>query len=498
MNRRSFIKFTGSAAVLAGAMPAIAANKKKTNIVFFLVDDMGWQETSEPFWTERTKLNDRYKTPNMVKLARQGMKLSQAYACAVCSPTRVSLMTGANAARHRVTTWTRYKNWSPDPKVGRKKASVDTSGWNENGMSMKVGERCQYVVEETLPSLLKKEGYKTIHVGKAHFAAKDTSSEDPRALGFDINIAGNFSGGPKCYYGIKNFKAHPSSDGVPGLEKYHGTNIYLTEALTREANAAVGQAVREDKPFYLYMSHYAVHCPWNADPRFLPDGTDPEKLGSVASLPSMIQSMDKSLGDIMDNLKKLGVEDNTVIVFMSDNGSPKQMLQNAPLRGHKITPYEGGVRVPMIVKWPGVTKADSVCSEDYLIIEDIFPTLLEIAGAPAYRKDVDGKSFVPLLKGERGISKGRPIFWHYPNTFGQVPYSSVRLDNWKLIYYHVDSKFELYNIKEDIGEKHDMAASNVDKVKELVTVLSNHLRSVDAHMAIRKGDKEPIPYPDEV
>jgi arylsulfatase A-like enzyme len=275
----------------------------------------------------------------------------------------------------------------------------------------------------TLPALLQKAGYRTIHVGKAHFAAHGTLSEDPRNLGFDVNIAGCCAAGPGSYHGKNNFSgAFRKGDRIcskPGLEMYHGQDINLTEALTLEANKAVNQAVADGKPFYLYMSHYAVHAPWEKDDRFLETYTSAGLKGLQAVYASMIEGMDKSLGDIMANLKRQGLEENTVVVFMSDNGCPRKLPRNLPLRGHKLTPYEGGTRVPMIVKWPGVVEPNSLCAKDYVIIEDIFPTFLELAGVQEYQQNTgttDGKSFAPLLKGNKGFSNGRAIFWHYPHT----------------------------------------------------------------------------------
>jgi len=190
-------------AVGALARPARLASaevKKKPNILFFFVDDQGWQDTSEPFWTQRTGLNDTYRTPNMEKLAREGMKFTQAYACAVCSPSRVSLMTGMNAARHKVTNWTLHKDWSPDEEH----PTLRLPEWNCNGLSRRRGVN-RTVVAETLPELLRRAGYKTIQVGKAHFAADGTPSEDPCELGFDVNIAGHCAGAPGSYRGTRHF-----------------------------------------------------------------------------------------------------------------------------------------------------------------------------------------------------------------------------------------------------------------------------------------------------
>jgi len=493
------------------AVPALAdkagVSEKKPNILFFLVDDQGWQDTSEPFWTQRTGLNDKYKTPNMEKLARGGMKFTQAYACAVCSPSRVSLMTGMNAARHKVTNWTLHKDWSPD----KEHPTLRFPEWNCNGLSRKSGVN-RTVVAETLPELLRKAGYKTIHVGKAHFAADKTPSEDPRALGFDVNIAGHCAGAPGSYQGLKNFARKGGSIvDVPGLEKHHGKDINLTDALTIEAKKQLDTAVAEKKPFYLYMSHYAVHGPWEPDNRFIhkyrtnTDGVKPKPARirrRHEDYASMIEGMDKSLGDLMEHLKTLGVEKDTIIVFMSDNGAELMTPHNKPLRGAKHQPYEGGTRVPMIVKWPGVTEPDSVCKDDYVIIEDVFPTFLEMARVKAYRQyggKVDGKSFAPLLKGKSGLSKGRAIFWHSPHYYRkQTPFSAVRQNDWKLIYHHSGGRLELYNVIEDISEKRNLGQKHPEKVKALAKILSAHLREAGAQMPIVKTTGKPAPYPDQM
>jgi arylsulfatase A-like enzyme len=232
-------------------LPLIAAGndlpKNPPNIIVFLVDDMGWQETSVPFHVETTELNQRYRTPNMERLAAEGMKFTQAYASAVCSPTRVSLMSGMNVARHRVTNWTLRKNQSPDNKYD----GFEPPQWNLNGVTTEAGiERTTRVTP--LPACLQAAGYRTIHVGKAHFGAQGTPGETPTHLGFDINIGGHAAGGPGSYWGEKNFSAAwRNADriwDVPGLEKYHGENVYLTEALTLEAIDAVTTAVQDNQP----------------------------------------------------------------------------------------------------------------------------------------------------------------------------------------------------------------------------------------------------------
>ena len=499
MNRREFLRCLGILGATA-AMPACARlqgnGASRPNIVFFLVDDMGWQDTSEPFYKNVTTLNRWYRTPNMEKLADSGVKFTQAYAYAVCSPTRVSLMTGLNAARHRVTNWTLRKDKSPDPKHPK----LEMPAWNLNGLSPAPGID-RTVVAKTLPMFLREAGYRTIHAGKAHWGAAGTPGENPLNLGFDINIAGHAAGGPGSYHGMHNYSAAWRNGDriwdVPGLDAYHGTETYLTEALTIEANKAVKQAVDDGKPFYLYMSHYAIHAPWEKDERFYQAYEDRGLKEFDATYASMIEGMDKSLGDIRANLERLGVADNTIILFMSDNGQPKQAAPNKPLRGHKLTPYEGGIRVPMLVRWPGVTESGSVC-DDYVMIDDVFPTFLELAGVTRYEQTggvIDGVSFVPLLKGTGGYPRDRALVWHFPHVYDQPPYSAIRQGDWKLIYWHLGPRYELFNIAEDISEEHDLCDVEPNVAERLAKQLGAFLREADAVMPIEKATGKPVPLP---
>ncbi len=487
------------ALIIVFSVNCVGQPTNKPNIIFFFIDDMGWQDTSVPFYHEKTKLNETYQTPNMERMAAEGMKFTQAYACAVCSPSRISLMTVMNAARHQVTNWTLRKNKSPDPTHKK----ITPPEWNMNGLN--TDDKVERTVQATtLPQLLKDAGYRTIHVGKAHFGAAGTPGEDPLNLGFDVNIGGHAAGGPGSYYGKYNFSAKwRKGDAVwdiPGLDKYHGQDIYLTEALTIEANKEIDRAVKDNIPFYLYMSHYAIHAPWEKDDRYYQKYLDAGLNEFNAAYASMIEGMDKSLGDIMGNIEKHGISRNTFIVFMSDNGQPSQAERNLPLRGHKLTPYEGGVRVPMIVKWKGEI-SPGVNSTDYIIIEDIFPTFLEIAGIEVEGKVfqyVDGVSFASLTKGIESTKNERPIYWHFPHTYDQPPYSSVRKGNWKLIYHHLDQRLELFDLSCDISENENLAETERAKVKELVGILSDFLRETEAGMPILTKTKKKVPYPDEI
>lgn len=484
--------------------------KERPNIILFMVDDMGWQDTSVPFWSQRTPLNDKYHTPAMEQLAQQGMKFTQAYACAVSSPSRASMITGMNAARHRVTNWTLVFNESTDgddPKLSFPE-------WNVNGVQPVSGIPHSAHVT-ALPALLRQGGYTTIHCGKAHFGATKTPASDPATLGFDINIAGHAAGGLATYQGLKNYGndengAPLSVWATPGLKKYHGKDINLTDALTREAIDAVDKSRSTGKPFFLYMAHYAVHIPLEPDNRFYQKYKDRGLDEREARYASMVEGMDRSLGDIMEYLKRTNQDKNTIIIFMSDNGGlaahgrgGMPNVQNAPLSSGKGSAYEGGIRVPMIVKWSGQVKAGSQCGS-YLMIEDFYPSILEMAGVKwaSTVQHVDGVSFVPALKGKK-INVNRPLFWHYPNCWGVNgpgigASSSVRLGDFKLIYYHADQRFELFNVREDIGEKNNLAATSPDKVKELAAVLGRYLRGADAQMPTLKASGKMVPWPDEV
>jgi len=499
-----------SIVLLAVTGLAHAAEGDKPNIVLFLVDDMGWQDTSVAFHRERTPLNDKFHTPHMRRLAASGVKFTQAYAASVCSPSRVSLMTGMNAARHRVTNWTLRKNQSKD----KPHPTLRFPRWNVNGISPKPGvERTVHAT--TLPMLLGQAGYRTIHAGKAHFGAQDTPGEYPENLGFEVNIGGHETGGPGSYLGTRNFSAAFRGGDriwdVPGLEKYHGQDIFLTEALTIEVNAAIDQAVADGKPFFLNMAHYAVHVPFAPDKRFYRKYRDAGLGKTEAMYAAMVEGMDQSLGDILANVRRHGLEDQTIVLFMSDNGGlsahgrgGEPHTHNAPLSSGKGSAHEGGVRVPMIVRWPGVTEPGSICDQ-YVIIEDFFPTILQMAGVddPAVPQTVDGVSFVPLLKRTGDPSDGRALTWHFPNHWGPTgpgigPASAIRKGPWKLIYYHADQRFELFNLADDLGERENLAAAQPNRVAELAAALTERLQAMDAQRPIDKATAEPIPWPNAV
>lgn len=489
------------------------SSNKRPNIILFMVDDMGWQDTSLPFWTQKTRYNEVYETPNMERLAQQGMMFTQAYACSISSPTRCSLMTGANAARHRVTNWTLQK----DKVTDRTSKTIQLPDWNYNGICQVAGVKNTFQATSFV-ELLKNSGYHTIHCGKAHFGAIDTPGESPYHMGFEVNICGHAAGGLASYLGEQNYghtkDGKPTSlMSIPGLEKYWQTDTFATEALTQEAIKALDKAKKLGQPFYLYMSHYAIHVPIDKDMRFYQKYINKGLTPKEAAYAALIEGMDKSLGDLMTWLDKNGETENTILIFMSDNGGlssepgwrdGKLHTQNYPLNSGKGSAYEGGIREPMIVRWPGVVKSDTKCDK-YLLIEDFYPTILEMAQVKDYKtvQPIDGISFMPLLKQTGDPSKGRALYWNCPNIWGNDgpgigPTCSIRKGDWKLIYYYESGKKELFNIPKDIGEKDNVMMQYPDIVKKLSKDLGRYLRKVGGQRPSFRSTGKPCPWPDEV
>ena len=485
----------------------------KPNIVVFLVDDMGWQDTSVPFWGQVTNFNKRYHTPNMERLAREGMKFTNAYANPVCTPTRVSLLTGVNAAHHRVTHWT-----SPNQNTNTDFAdsTLNFVDWNINGLSPEPNvPRTFYGTP--LPAVLRDNGYYTIHSGKAHFGSKGTPGADPLNVGFQVNIAGNEIGHPASYLGEKNYdkpvNGKSSRNAVPGLEAYHGTKTFLSDAITIEALKALEKPVSQKKPFFLYLAHYAVHVPLDPDKRFLDRYLKTGLDSTEAKYASLIEGMDKSLGDLLQYLDDKKLADNTVIIFMSDNGGLSTKPQrggdawthNLPLKAGKGSVYEGGIREPMLVRWPGVVKPQTT-ADQYVIIEDFFPTILEMAGVqnPKLIQKTDGKSFMPILKDPKWKDHERELVWHHPNRWiaAEGPNihfaSALRKGDWKLIYDYRKETLELYNLANDIGEQNNLVLINFDKAQELASLLTGHLLRWDAQMPTFKKTGKRIAWPNEI
>ena len=487
--------------------------QERPNIILFLVDDMGWQDCSLPFYEDTTMWNKIFHTPNMEKLASKGMKFTSAYASAVSSPSRVSLITGTNPTKHHVTNWTLKKNATND----RANDKLLFEQWNVNGYSPVPDIENSYYAT-SLAEILKNDGYNTLFVGKAHFGAIDTPAEDPLNIGFNKNVAGHAAGAMGSYLGERSFgndRKDAAIWGVPNLESYHGKDIFLTEALTLEAERLMDEALVQKKPFFLYLAHYAVHAHFEADARFYQKYIDAGLEEQEARFASIVEGMDKSLGDIMAYTEEKGITDNTVILFMSDNGGYSVGVRaktfgginkNAPMRGGKGSLYQGGIREPMIVLAPGVTKPNSINSSP-VMIEDFFSTILDLAGVKKYEcvQDLDAKSFVKALAGKE-INQKRSLYWHYPNDWGErgnecgVPSSAIIQGDMKLIHYYETGENELFNIKEDIGEQNNLLLRG-DKYKKiarkLAKQLSDRLREQSSPMPINKATGQRVVYPDQ-
>ena len=505
LKHRSFLIFS---LLLLGLSPAFSQQSQK-NIIIFLVDDMGWQDTSVPFWHKATKFNSIYHTPNMERLAKRGMKFSNAYANPVCTPTRVSIATGMNEARHRITNWTNVKKDTPTDYPD---SLLNPPNWNFNGLSTSPGIR-NSVIATPLPMLLKQAGYFNIHCGKAHFSPYGTPASNPLNIGFDVNIAGTAAGHPGSYLAKDRYRNNPNDTlwAVRGLDKYIDQGLNLTEALTREAIATLEANKKNGKPFFLNMAHYGVHIPLSKDERFYQRYIDMGISDTEARYAALIEGMDKSLGDLMDYLDKEGIAENTYILFLSDNGGLSTVpnrggeahTQNLPLRQGKGSLYEGGIRIPMIVSGPGIAAAST--TSQYVNVDDIFPTVLQMAGQKNYKtiQKIDGMSIVPFLHDQNKKDNEKVLLWHYPNNWTNINLKGIswgtalRKGDWKLIYFHKYSTLELYDLSADIGEQNDLAAKYPEKVQELAELMTKELKNRGALMPTFKKDGKQIPWPNE-
>ena len=489
--------------LMASAMtctPILAQDRP--NIILFLVDDMGVMDTSVPFLTDSEgqiqthPLNEWYHTPNMERLANQGIRFSTFYAQSVSSPSRTSIMTGQNAARHRTTNWINSES--------NNRTTYGPHEWNWKGLTSDM---------PVYPKLLQEAGYRTIHVGKAHFGCIGSEGEDPLNVGFDVNIGGNSIGQPGSYYGewgygyIKGNK----SRAVPGLGKYHGSDVFLTDALTIEAEAEIEKAVKEGKPFYLNMSHYAVHQPFEADKRYLDRYKNSGKGHMAEAFATLMEGMDKSLGDLMDKLGELGVAENTLILFLGDNGGdaplggPADYGSSAPLRGKKGSEYEGGVRVPFIASWakPDTNNkfqkkypiANNAIQLQQGTVMDLYPTILSVAGVKAKKNyPLDGTDLKKLLQGKQDKKHRDDFLMHFPHGEHRANYfTTYRKGDWKLIYYYNpdttgEPSWKLYNLKDDPYETTDLAENQSEKVASMIELMKERLTEEKALYPINKDE----------
>ena len=537
-----------STLTLALPLASCATENERPNIVLFLIDDLGWLDTSVAFGEEVYPFNLRHDTPNISALAEAGAVMTSAYVCPVSTPTRTSIMSGMNAAHTRITNYTSVtKDWNPDATDTPSEQLDDTverTEWNINGVTPSAEPLDRAVHITPYPQILKDNGYYTIHVGKGHWAPNGTPAANPYNMGFCVNVAGQVAGKPRSYYGEENYGNTADKwnfFSVQNMTEYYGSKTHLTEALTLEAIKTLDYPIDNGIPFYLNFCHHAVHTPIHRDPRFFSKYIDRGMDEGQARFASMCEGVDKSLGDLMAYLDKRGVLDNTAIIFMSDNGGNSENLskggvrhtQNSPLREGKASCYEAGIRVPMVVYWKGKVAAGTRLNTP-VVAEDLYPTILEMAGIDNYKRvqDIDGKSIVRLLTdgsqmakkamtaGEitsqkqandfvvpetvSGIDPEREVLAHFPHQW--KPYqlhdidymSSLRKGDWKIVYRHRQQTLELYNIGEDITERNDLSQTHPEKLREMADVLTAKLELYDALLPTFRATGERIPMPNKL
>lgn len=463
-------------AIVLALTAALAKGAERPNVIIFLTDDQGWNDTSvNQGLPKDPQYNAHYRTPALERLAREGARFSQAYATPVCTPTRVSLLTGLGPARHGVTNWTLH----PGKDLGIRTKALALPAWNCDGLQPRgSGSKHAFETEDTLPFLLRKAGYRTIHVGKAHLGATGTPGADPRKLGFDVNIAGGPAGQPGSFLGTRNFsmgKADRTLWDVRDLDEYHGKEITVTQAITDKAIAEIERAKADGKPFLLHLGHFGVHTPIEPAAEFAKDYEGTRFVQKERDYATMVADVDKSMGRILDALDRLGLAKDTMVVFLSDNGGYAQRVggyfpRNLPLRSGKGSAYEGGLRTPLIIRWPGVAKPGSLV-EGVASVVDLMPTAVTAAGAKA-PEGIDGRDLAPLLRGEKAAD--RALVWYYPHVWGNKgpgiePHAAIRRGDLKAVHFFENGKTELYDLAKDPGETKDLAGerkADADRLRE--------------------------------
>ena len=458
---------------------------RKPNIVFFFIDDLGWSDLG--------CYGSRYHlTPNIDALAGRGMRFTDGYAaCPVCSPTRAALMTGKFPARLGITDW-----------IGATQ--------KRNALLTPVNVSALPQAELTFAEVLREAGYATAYFGKWHLGAKD--GDHPGTQGFDYHRGVNRAGAPASYHypfrRKNNPGGKPAAHDVPDF-KDTPPGSYLTDVLAGEAAEFIEKS--KESPFLLLLAHYSVHTPIQARARDITQyserleklglprkvGIRPEKYGHTRitqnnpAFAAMVASVDRSVGKVLGKVRELGLENETLVIFTSDNGglstlSSKRRAPTSclPLRAGKGWLYEGGVRVPTIVSWPGITRPGSVSSVP-VVTTDFYPTLLTAAGLPLRpSQHLDGVDLTPLLRG--GALKQRALYWHYPHYHGSAnrPSASVRKGDYKLVRWYEDGSEELYNLADDLSETRNLGVKQESKRRELADDLDRWLKSTKAKMPV--------------
>ena len=490
-SRRNFLK-NSLACTLALGIPRWAYAGTNTvrplNFVFFLIDDLGWADTG-------CYGSTFYKTPNIDLLASEGMRFTDAYSASpVCSPTRASIMTGKNPARLGITDWICankpqeiYKAVFPYMLVNH----LDRIRGRTQGVLHPPEHGSYLPLEEvTLAEAFHQAGYTTFFAGKWHLGGGHYL---PERQGFDINIGGNHWGQPPGGY-FSPYKNPQLPDGPKGE--------YLTDRLSQEAVEFLEG--NKDRPFLLFLSHYSVHTPiqgkqektarYKSMRKDIDNGEEIRNIDGIRTrvrqgnpdYAAMVESVDESVGRVLEKLKDLGLEENTAVIFVSDNGGQstrETITANSPLHYGKGWLYEGGIRVPMIIKWPGTVEPGSECNEP-VITDDLYPTMLQMAGRPLMpEQHMDGVSLAPFLQKTGSIDRDA-LFWHFPhyNFSDSVPAGAIRNGRYKLIEFFEDNHIELYDLNTDIGEENNLASEMPEKVAELKTKLYNWRKTIGARM----------------
>ncbi len=434
--------------------PACSHAQDRPNILFVLLDDFGWKDAG-------FMGSDFYETPHIDKLARQGMIFSDAYSCAAnCAPARACLLSGQYTPRHRIFN----VGTGPRGKAQHRRL-MHTSGTD--------------VLDEkivTWAEVLQADGYSTGMFGKWHLGP------DPKRQGFDVAV---------------------QHKKLPGFKGHYGPNgQYLADVLTDRAIDFITD--HQDKPWCVYLSHFAVHTPLHPKKELLPkyESKKPGELHDHVVMATMIQAVDDGIGRLMVVLDQLKLRENTVVIFYSDNGGYGPATDMDPLWGYKGTYFEGGIRVPFFVNWPGVVKPGTKSAEPIIGV-DLFPTLCAIADAPLPQQPHDGKNLIPLLRGEQDGFGDRPIFWHFPAylqsylvndeqrdpLFRSRPVSVVRVGDFKLKEYFEDGQLALYHLRDDIRERNNLAEALPENRDELHRILKAWRHEVNAPVPIEPNPK---------
>ncbi len=455
MNRRAFL-----ADLAGGAISVRAKAAPGANFVLILADDLGWRDLG-------CYGNPYFATPNIDRLATQGARFTNAYAaCPVCSPTRASIMTGKYPVRTGVTDWIPGRQSDPRGPI--------TTPHTANELELS---------ETTIAERLKTAGYRSASIGKWHLGA---AGRGPTDQGFDLNIGGNQSGSPprspKPYFGpfeLPNLKAQPGE--------------FLTEKLTQAAAVFIEQ--NKANPFLLYLAQYTVHIPLGARDADVARHKERAMGRYNPVYAAMVESLDESVGNILQAIDRAGLAQRTMVLFFSDNGglryegkSAEPVTDNSPLRAGKGHLYEGGIRESLIVRYPGVVRPGSVIDTPVCSI-DFYPTFCEVAGVRP--GDVDGVSLMPLLRG--GSLRPRPLYWHYPHYSNQggEPGSAIREGDWKLIEFFKDGRRELFHVKDDIGEMLNLVESHPDITRRLARKLDAWRKKAGAVMPVKNPNADP-------